>query len=141
MGLLVHGEAAALPGGERRRSPVDAVADQRVALLSHIRRRMAEQANPRCRRLIGALSGGGFRGGMAHAAPVGAGDRWPPTWPPAAGAPLSTSANRPRPARRCPPHRRAATSRLVVVGVVVETTLERLRYGLSSLRGGRTRSR
>ena len=71
MGLAVHADVAAVPGGERHRSPVDALADGRAALPERLcRRRMAEQSVLRQRWLVDALFGGGFGPGMAHAAPV-----------------------------------------------------------------------
>ncbi len=77
MGLAVHADVAAVPGGERHRSPVDALADGRAALPERLcRRRMAEQSVLRQRWLVDALFGGGFGGGMAHMAPGDTGQQW-----------------------------------------------------------------
>jgi hypothetical protein len=60
-GLTVHGQGAAVPGGERHRSPVDALTDGRAALLKGLHgRRMAEQAVPWYRCLFDVLFAGGF---------------------------------------------------------------------------------
>ena len=77
MGLAVHADVAAVPGGERHRSPVDALADGRAALPERLcRRRMAEQSVLRQRWLVDALFAGGFGGGMAHMAPGDTGQQW-----------------------------------------------------------------
>jgi hypothetical protein len=60
-GLTVHRDVSAVPGGERHRSPVDAFADGRAALLKRLRRRrMAEQSAPWYRCLVDALFAGEF---------------------------------------------------------------------------------
>jgi hypothetical protein len=45
--LIVHGDVAALTGGERHRPPVDTLAGGSAALIKRLRlRRMAEQITP-----------------------------------------------------------------------------------------------
>ena len=75
-GLTVHGGVGVLPGGERRRPPLDALTGGRAALLARLCRRwMAERSAlwHRCRGDV--LFVGGFGCGMAHVAPGGKGEQ------------------------------------------------------------------
>src|SRR2546423_8927999 len=69
VGLSVHGDVAAVPGGKRHRLPVDGPGEGSAVLLKRLRRRrMAEQVAPWYRCLVDVVVAGGFGCGMAHAA-------------------------------------------------------------------------
>ena len=74
-------DVAALLAGERRGSPVDAVAGQSAALLERLSlRHMAEQPNPRHRRPADAPFAAGSDMGLLTRLLYGAGRRWPLLW-------------------------------------------------------------